>query len=55
MNIRSPRRRDRIGPLLEVEVVEIVVARTGDGGVGGGTPPVTTTVTGISGFLEEET
>jgi hypothetical protein len=31
-----------------------VVAQTGDGGVGGETPPVTTNVVGISGFLEEE-
>jgi hypothetical protein len=47
--------KDGIGPLLEVEAVETVVARTGDGGVGGGTPPVTTTMAGISGFPEEET
>jgi hypothetical protein len=46
--------KERIGPLLEVEAVETVVARNGDGGVGGGTPPVTTIVVGISGFPEEE-
>jgi hypothetical protein len=44
-----------IRTLLEVEVVETVVARTNDGGVGGRTPPMTTTVAGISGFPEEET
>jgi hypothetical protein len=31
-----------------------MVARTGNGGVGGGTPPMTTIVVGISGFPEEE-
>jgi hypothetical protein len=47
--------KDGIGPLLEVEAVETMVARTDDGGVGGGTPPVTTTMVGILGFPEEET
>jgi hypothetical protein len=47
--------KDEIRPLLKVEAVETVVARTGDDGVGGGTPPVTTTMVGISGFPEEET
>jgi hypothetical protein len=47
--------KDGIRPLLEVEAVETMVARTGDGGVGGGTPPVVTTVVGILGFPEEET
>jgi hypothetical protein len=47
--------KDGIGPLLEVEAFETVVARTGDGGVEGGTPPLTTIVAGILGFPEEET
>jgi hypothetical protein len=44
-----------IGPLLKVEAVQTMVAQTNDGGVGGGTPPMTTTVVGILGFPEEET
>jgi hypothetical protein len=47
--------KEEIRPLLEIEEFETMVAQTGDGGVGGGTPPVTTTVAGISGFPEEET
>jgi hypothetical protein len=47
--------KDGIGPLLEVEAVKIVVAWTSDSEVGGGTPPMTTTVAGISGFPEGET
>jgi hypothetical protein len=47
--------KDGVRPLLEVEAVETMVARTDDDGVGGGTPPVTTTVAGILGFPEEET
>jgi hypothetical protein len=46
--------KDGFGPLLEVEVVETMVSWTGDGGVGGGTPPVMTIMAGISGFPEEE-
>jgi hypothetical protein len=46
--------KDGIGPLLEVEAAETMVAWSGDGGVGGGKPPVTTTMIGILGFLEEE-
>jgi hypothetical protein len=47
--------KDGFRPLLKVEAFEIVVAWTGDGGVGGGTPPVTTIMVEISGFPEEET
>jgi hypothetical protein len=43
---------DGIGPLCEVEVVETMVARTGDGGLGGGNSPVVTTVVGIEEFPE---
>jgi hypothetical protein len=46
---------DGLGPLLEVEAVETMVARTDDGGLGGRIPPVVTTVVGILGFPEEET
>ena len=45
--------KDGIGPLLEVEAVETMVARIDDSGLGGGTPPVVTTVVGIEEFLEE--
>jgi hypothetical protein len=45
--------KDRIIPLLEVEAVETMVSRTGDGRLGGGTPPVVTTVVGIEEFPEE--
>jgi hypothetical protein len=44
---------DGIRPLLEVEVVETMVAQIDDGGLGGGTPPMVTTVVGIGEFLEE--
>jgi hypothetical protein len=44
--------KDGIGPLCEVEVVETMVARTGDGGLGGGNSPVVTTVVGIEEFPE---
>jgi hypothetical protein len=44
---------DGIGPLLEVEVVETMVAQTGDGGLGGGISPLVTTIVGIEEFLEE--
>jgi hypothetical protein len=44
---------DGIGPLLEVEAVETMVAQTGDGGLGGGISPVVTTVVGIEEFPEE--
>jgi hypothetical protein len=47
--------KEGFGPLLEVEAVETMVSRTSDGGVGGGTLPVTTIMAGISGFPEEET
>jgi hypothetical protein len=47
--------KDDFRPLLKVEAVKIVVAQTGDDGVGGGTPPVMTIVARISGFPEEET
>jgi hypothetical protein len=46
---------DGIGPLFEVEVVETMVAQTGDGGLGGGKSPVVTTVVGIEEFPEEVT
>jgi hypothetical protein len=45
--------KDRIKPLFEVEAVETMVARIDDSGLGGGTPPVVTTVVGIEEFLEE--
>ena len=45
--------KDRIRPLCDVEVVETMVARTGDGGLGGGNSPVVTTVVGIEEFPEE--
>ena len=44
---------DGIRPLLEVEAIETMVSQTGDGGLGGGTPPVVTAVVGIEEFLEE--
>jgi hypothetical protein len=44
---------DRIGPLLEVEAVNTMVARTGDGGLGGGISLVLKTVVGIEEFPEE--
>jgi hypothetical protein len=44
---------DEIGPLLEVEAIETMVARTGDGGLGGGISPVVTTIVGIEEFPEE--
>jgi hypothetical protein len=47
--------KDGIGPLLKVEAVETMVARTSDDGVGVGTLPVMTTMAGILGFPEEET
>jgi hypothetical protein len=43
---------DGIRPLCEVEVAETMVARTGDGGLGGGNSPVVTTVVGIEEFPE---
>jgi hypothetical protein len=46
---------DGIGPLFEVEVVDTMVARIGDGGLGGGNSPVVTTVVGIEEFPEEVT
>jgi hypothetical protein len=46
---------DRIGPLFEVEAVETMVARTNDGGLGGGNPLVVTTIVGIKEFPEEVT
>jgi hypothetical protein len=39
--------------LPEVEAVETMVARTDDGWLGGGTPPVVTVVKEISVFPEE--
>jgi hypothetical protein len=44
--------RDRIGPLCDVEVVETMVAQTGDGGLGGGKSHVVTTIVGIEEFQE---
>ena len=44
--------RDMIGPLCNVEVVETMVARTDDGGLGGGNSPVVTIIEGIEEFLE---
>jgi hypothetical protein len=38
---------DRIRPLPEVEVVDTIVVWTGDGWLGGGTPPVVTVIEGI--------
>ena len=47
-----PPKKDGIGPLCDVEVVETMVSRIGDGGLGGGNSPVVTTVVGIEEFLE---
>ena len=44
--------KDGIGPLCDVEVVETMVARTDDGGLGGEDSPVVTTVVGIEEFPE---
>jgi hypothetical protein len=44
--------RDKIEPLCDVEAVETMVARTSDGGLGGGNSPVVTTVVGIEEFPE---
>jgi hypothetical protein len=44
--------RDGIEPLCDVEVVETMVAQTGDSGLGGGNSPVVTTVVGIEEFPE---
>jgi hypothetical protein len=44
--------KDGIKPLCDVEVVETMVAQTGDGGLGGGNSPVVTTVVGIEEFPE---
>jgi hypothetical protein len=41
---------DEIGPLCEVEKAETMVARIGDGGLGGGNSPVVTTIVGIEEF-----
>ena len=42
--------RDGIRPLCDVEAVETMVDRTGDGGLGGGNSPMVTTVVGIEEF-----
>jgi hypothetical protein len=42
--------KDGIRPLCDVEAVEILVAWTGDSGLGGGNSPVVTTVVGIEEF-----
>jgi hypothetical protein len=39
-----------IRPLCEVEVVDTMVAQTGDGGIGGSNSPVVTTIVGIEEF-----
>jgi hypothetical protein len=44
--------KDGIGPLCDVEAVKTMVARTGDGGLGGENFPVVTTVVGIEEFPE---
>jgi hypothetical protein len=44
---------DRIGPLLEVEAVETMVAETGESGLGGGISLVVTIAVGIEEFPEE--
>jgi hypothetical protein len=44
--------RDGIGPLCDVEVVETMVAQTGDSGLGGGNSPILTTVVRIEEFPE---
>jgi hypothetical protein len=44
--------RDGIGPLCEVEVVETMVAQTGEGGLEGGNSPVVITVVGIEEISE---
>ena len=44
--------KDEIGPLCEVVVVETMVARTDDDGLGGESSPVVTTVVGIEEFPE---
>ena len=41
---------DGIRTLCDVEVVETMVAQTGDGGLGGGDSPVVTTIVGIEEF-----
>jgi hypothetical protein len=43
---------DGIRPLCKVEAIETMVARTGDGGLGGENFPVVTTVVGIEEFPE---
>lgn len=43
---------DGIRPLCEVEASKTMVARTGDGGLGGGNSHVSTTVVGIEEFPE---
>jgi hypothetical protein len=45
--------KDEIKTLLEVEVVETMVAHTDDSGLGGRTPPVVTVIVGIEEFPEE--
>jgi hypothetical protein len=44
---------DGIGPLLEVGVVDTMVARTNDSGLGGGIPPLVEILVGIEEFPEE--
>jgi hypothetical protein len=44
--------KDGIRPLCEVVVVETMVARTDDGGLGDEISPVVTTVVGIEEFPE---
>jgi hypothetical protein len=44
--------KDGIRPLCDVEVVETMVARTSDDGLGGENSPVVTNVVGIEEFPE---
>jgi hypothetical protein len=39
--------KDGIKPLFKVEAIETMVAQTGDGGLGGETPSVVTTIVEI--------
>ena len=44
--------KDGIGPLCNVVAIKTMVARIGDGGLGGGNSLVVTTVVGIEEFPE---
>jgi hypothetical protein len=44
--------KDRVRPICDVEEVNTMVARIGDGGLGGGNSPLVTTIVGIEEFPE---